>query len=64
MLKFCLAYNDLNKMIQHCQNAARLLKRPSMIISTGEPMMFGSPSVMFMFYKERGGLDDLVRKTY
>ncbi len=64
MLKFCLAYNDLNKMIQHCQNAARLLKRPSMIISTGEPMMFGSPSVMFMFYKERGGLDDLVRKMY
>lgn len=64
MLKFFLSYNDIKKMNMHCQNAAKLLKRPSMIVAPGEPCGFGSPSVMFMFYKERGGLDDLVKSMY
>lgn len=64
MLKFFTAYNDINKMTQHCQNAAKLLKCPSVIVGPGEPVSFGSPSVLFMFYRERGGLDELVRKMY
>lgn len=64
MLRFFLSYNDVKKMNEHCQNAAKLLKRPSMIVGPGEPCAFGSPSVLFMFYTERGGLDDLVKKMY
>jgi LuxR family maltose regulon positive regulatory protein len=64
MLMSFLAYNNVQKMNEHCQQAAKLLKRPSIICSKGELCSFGSPSVIFMFHRERGGLDKLVKEMY
>lgn len=50
-------YNDINKMAQHHKEACKLLCEPSAILDTESNWTFGSPSVLYMFYRETGKLE-------
>ena len=49
-------YNDISRMAEHHQKAGRLLKEPSSIMHSKSVWTFGSPSVLYMFYRESGKL--------
>ncbi len=49
-------YNDIRKMKEHHQKAYQLLKEPSSILSANSNWTFGSPSILYMFYRESGKL--------
>jgi LuxR family maltose regulon positive regulatory protein len=49
-------YNNLQKMAEHIKKAAELLKHPVKFMDTKSSWTFGSPSVLYMFYRETGGL--------
>lgn len=54
-------YNDIMKMLDHIQKASSLLKQPAKFIDNTEGWTFGSPSVLYMFYREAGKLEEDVR---
>ena len=54
-------YNDINRMSEHHKNACKLLNRPSLIYDTRGSWTFGSPSVLYMFYRESGKLSQHVK---
>ncbi len=51
-----LRYNSITGMSEHLQKAARLLKGPSKFLDRNALWTFGSPSVLYMFYRESGRL--------
>ena len=51
-------YNDIRKMLPHHSKACELLKQPSFLLPRGSNWTFGSPSVLYMFYRESGRLED------
>lgn len=51
-------YNDLQKMSIHHIRASELLKEPSSLLPGGGNWTFGSPSVLYMFYRESGKLEE------
>ncbi|HWT75339.1 MAG TPA: LuxR C-terminal-related transcriptional regulator [Mobilitalea sp.] len=55
-------YNDINKMLTHIKNSWELLKQPAKFIDCSESWTFGSPSVLYMFYREAGELEEEVHR--
>lgn len=53
-------YNDINEMLVHIKNSWELLKQPTKFIDCSESWTFGSPSVLYMFYRETGKLGEEV----
>ncbi|MGE4485806.1 MAG: LuxR C-terminal-related transcriptional regulator [Oscillospiraceae bacterium] len=49
-------YNDIMGMSEHHKRACALLKNPSVFMDTTGSWTFGSPSVLYMFYRESGKL--------
>lgn len=56
-------YNRLADMHEHSQRACQLLDGPSSFISRESSWTFGSPSVLYMFYRESGHLEQEVQVT-
>jgi LuxR family maltose regulon positive regulatory protein len=54
-------YNDIGRMAEHHQKAGRLLKEPSSIMYANSIWTFGSPSVLYMFYRESGKLSEHIK---
>ncbi|AET70827.1 ATP-dependent transcriptional regulator [Desulfosporosinus orientis DSM 765] len=50
-------YNDINKMSEHHQKAAKLLHEPTSFIDLQANWTYGAPSVLHMFYRESGRLE-------
>jgi LuxR family maltose regulon positive regulatory protein len=50
------AYNDIDRMSEHHKKASMLLTRPTSIYNTKNSWTFGSPSVLYLFYRESGKL--------
>ncbi len=57
LLQTITAYNDIANMLDHVRKADALLKQPDTFIDTKEAWTFGSPSVLYMFYRETGKLE-------
>ena len=55
------AYNRINEMAEHHRRASTLLKEPSSFLYSNAIWTFGSPSVLYMFYRETGKLAVHVR---
>jgi LuxR family maltose regulon positive regulatory protein len=55
-------YNDIQKMSVHIKDSWDLLKHPARFIDTKEGWTFGSPSVLYMFHREVGELENEVHK--
>ena len=53
-------YNDIMGMSEHHKRACALLKKPSVFMDTTGSWTFGSPSVLYMFYRESGKLEQVV----
>ncbi len=51
-------YNDINRMSKLHRHAYELIRGPVTILSMRGPWTFGSPSVLYMFYRECGKLDE------
>ena len=49
-------YNDIEKMAEHFKEAYILLKEPSRILDSLSSWTFGSPSVLYLFYRKSGEL--------
>lgn len=49
-------YNDIAAMAGHIRRAAALLPGESVLCDHNTPWTMGSPSVLYMFYRETGGL--------
>lgn len=54
-------YNDINEMSVHHKKAEKLLKEPSIFLNIESNWTFGSPSVLYMFYRESGKLYENVK---
>ncbi|SBW00865.1 LuxR family Bacterial regulatory protein [uncultured delta proteobacterium] len=52
------AYNDIAAMSRHHRRANELLGRPTKLFGPESPWTLGSPSVLFMFHRESGKLDE------
>lgn len=50
-------YNDITKMSEHHQKAGHLLRETSSLLDSNGSWTFGSPSVLYMFYRESGQLE-------
>jgi len=55
------AYNDIEKMSAYHRRACSLLKSPSSIYDSKSSWTFGSPSVLYMFYRKTGELENEVQ---
>lgn len=53
-----MEYNDIEKMYARIRKACSLLDRPAEFMDTRGGWTFGSPSVLYMFYREAGRLED------
>ena len=53
-------YNDIVGMSEHHKRACALLKEPSVFMDTTGSWTFGSPSVLYMFYRESGKLEQAI----
>ena len=53
-------YNNIKKMSEHHRKACELLDQPTSIYDTETNWTFGSPSVLYMFYRESGKLEEHV----
>jgi LuxR family maltose regulon positive regulatory protein len=54
-------FNDIEAMSSHHKMALALLKGPTSLYGADSPWALGSPSVLFMFYRTRGKLQDALR---
>lgn len=57
-------YNDLQKMAIHYLKARELLKKPSFLLPRSGIWTFGSPSILYMFYRESGKLEDTLEAIF
>jgi len=55
-------YNDIGAMAGHIRRAAELLPGESVLCDHDTPWTMGSPSVLYMFYRETGGLRQEVQE--
>ncbi|MEN6411705.1 MAG: LuxR C-terminal-related transcriptional regulator [Veillonellales bacterium] len=60
-LKGVTAYNDINAMTEHFKAAGELLHGPSIFLDPQTSWTFGSPSVLYLYYRESGQLETLVK---
>jgi len=49
-------YNDIEKMAEHHKGAHELLKESSLILDKQSSWTYGSPSVLYLFYRKSGEL--------
>jgi len=56
------SYNDIIGMSEHHKKACALMKVPSVFMDTKGSWTFGSPSVLYMFYREGGKLEQEVQE--
>lgn len=56
------AYNDIEAMSAHHRKANALLGRPTRLFGADSPWTLGSPSVLFMFHRQCGKLEDELRQ--
>lgn len=56
------SYNDILGMSEHHKKACEFLKKPSAFMDTTGSWTFGSPSVLYMFYRESGKLEQAVQE--
>ncbi len=54
-------FNDLKKMSEHHKKAWELLNQPTSIYNTGTNWTFGSPSVLSLYYRESGMLQEHIQ---
>lgn len=54
-------FNDLKKMSARHQKAWKLLKQPTSVYDTGINSTFGSPSVLSLYYRESGRLQEHIQ---
>jgi len=54
-------YNDIEKMSEYIQRACGLLQEPSTLLDGKASWTFGSPSVLYMFYRKTGELEKEVQ---
>lgn len=54
-------FNDLKKMSARYQKAWQYLNQPTSVYGTGIDFTFGSPSVLSLYYRESGRLDEHIR---
>jgi LuxR family maltose regulon positive regulatory protein len=55
------AYNDLIKIGEHNEKAYQLLKAPPRFVNTKNSFTFGSPSILYLYYRESGKLSELIK---
>ena len=55
-------YNDIIGMAEHHKRACVLLKKPSGFMDTAGSWTFGSPSVLYMFHRQTGMLEQEIRE--
>lgn len=55
-------YNDIMGMCEHHKKACALMKGPTAFMNTKASWTFGAPSVLYMFYKESGKLENEVQE--
>ncbi len=55
-------YNHIAGMFEHIQRADNLLTKPSEFMDRNSSWTFGSPSVLYMFYRESGKLEQAVHE--
>ncbi|WHH57748.1 LuxR C-terminal-related transcriptional regulator [Petroclostridium sp. X23] len=53
-------YNDMMEMSKHQKKACELLEEPSVFMDTKGSWTFGSPSVLYIFHRESGTLENKV----
>ena len=53
-------YNNIEKMSKHHQKACELTEKLSTILDPDDNWTFGSPSVLYMFYRESGKLSQQI----
>ena len=58
------AFNDIEAMSVHHRRANFLLGRPTGLFGKNASWTLGSPSVLFMFYRESGKLNEEVRRMH
>ena len=58
------AFNDIEAMSVHHRRANELLRRPTGLFGPESPWTLGSPSVLFMFYRESGQLVEEIRRMH
>lgn len=61
VLKGITSYNNLSAMAKHFKAAWELLKSPSIFVDTTVPWTLGSPSVLYLYYRESGQLEAEVK---
>ena len=61
LLQSFTVYNDIEKMSEYHQRASKLLKSSSRILDGRGSWTFGSPSVLYMFYRAPGELEKEVQ---
>jgi len=49
-------YNDIEKMSERHKRASELLREPSLILDNHSSWTYGSPSVLYLFYRKSGEL--------
>jgi LuxR family maltose regulon positive regulatory protein len=54
-------YNDIMKMYEHIKKSYELLQHPATFIDSRDGWTFGSPSVLYMFHRSVGDLENEVR---
>ncbi|WP_027398981.1 LuxR C-terminal-related transcriptional regulator [Anaerovorax odorimutans] len=54
------AYNNLIKMRQHHEKAFALLREPPRFIHMKNTFTFGAPSILYLYYRESGNLENLI----
>lgn len=57
-------YNDISRMSQHHLKACNLLQHPSFLLPKRGIWTFGSPSILYMFYRESGTLSETVNTLF
>lgn len=62
LLRSFTKYNNIMGMSEHHQKACELLKDSSSFMETKGSWTFGSPSVLYMFYRESGKLEQEVQE--
>lgn len=57
-------YNDIGAMAEHVRKACELLPGSSLLCDHNTPWTFGAPSVLYMFYRQSGALDQEVHDLF
>lgn len=60
VLQTFTAFNDLVKIGAHNAKAQQYLNMPPRFINTQNSFTFGSPSILYLYYRESGKLSDLI----